>query len=204
MIDEGTVQDIDEIQKIQEPTTDVVTKPEAPAIEIEDQDDTKKLYPITQAVKEWMSKTREATPEVEILKSPTTIQREFGGNGDDLNDVLDSDEDEVTLFTTDDTLSQEQPDLLEYWENDVAPLKNYDKSEELVGTNRSKVCSEGSGCSKCQNTKVTDGKEEIEVYESKYGQNDAFLNLHRELKQQEQNASLPDHLPYRTVCCSLQ
>lgn len=35
------------------------------------------LYPITKAVKEWMTKTREKTPNVEIFKSPSTIFREL-------------------------------------------------------------------------------------------------------------------------------
>ena len=37
----------------------------------------KALYPITQAVRDWMTKTRENTPEIEILKSPHTIYKEF-------------------------------------------------------------------------------------------------------------------------------
>ncbi|XP_044763752.1 uncharacterized protein LOC123320487 isoform X2 [Coccinella septempunctata] len=52
----------------------VESKPE----ESNDQETEKeKLYPITQAVKNWMTKTRENTPEVEILKSPSKIFKEF-------------------------------------------------------------------------------------------------------------------------------
>ncbi|CAH1132083.1 unnamed protein product [Ceutorhynchus assimilis] len=155
--------------------------------------DDEKLYPITQAVKEWMSKTREATPEIEILKSPSIIQKEL------LMLNLDDDEDELTLFSS---CSSTDNDLLEYWENEItSPLKDCDG---LYAKDIDKICANVKSCDKCRTDSIkTDGgedDEEIAVYESKYGKNEAFLSL-----QKENGQPRPEHfLPNRAVCCSLQ
>ncbi|KAK5637959.1 hypothetical protein RI129_012254 [Pyrocoelia pectoralis] len=51
-------------------------------------------YPITKAVKEWMTKTRENTPDIEIFKSPNTIYKEF----------CDEDDDDVVLWSADEVI----------------------------------------------------------------------------------------------------
>lgn len=63
------------------------------------------LYPITKAVKEWMTKTRENTPEVELLKSPSEIFREF------------CEEDEVTVYSRKTSSSSFEEDVVEPYES---------------------------------------------------------------------------------------
>ncbi|XP_063930201.1 titin-like isoform X2 [Zophobas morio] len=77
-------------------------------------------YPITRAVKEWMTKTRETTPDVEILKSPSAIFKEFG-----------VDDDEVTVYTCDDRKTsvssvEEAEEVLETYES------QYGKNEDFL------------------------------------------------------------------------
>ncbi|CAH1278313.1 unnamed protein product [Diabrotica balteata] len=160
----------------------------------------KSLYPITEAVKEWMCRTRETTPEVEIFKSPMTIYKEFcdsDTNSDtevcanllsnELSASADDEEDEVTLFTTEDAKSREgsSEDLLEYWED----LKPEDTQTETVGNEKVENVDEEQG---------------LEVYESKYGKNEDFLNLQKEVREKTKT-TFPRHgnLPYRAVCCNL-
>ncbi|XP_050511621.1 uncharacterized protein LOC114339993 isoform X1 [Diabrotica virgifera virgifera] len=162
----------------------------------------KSLYPITEAVKEWMVRTRETTPEVEIFKSPMTIYKEFCDNSDTNSDTEvcgnllsnelsasadDEEEEEVTLFTTEDTKSREgsSEDLLEYWED----LKPEDTHTEEVMDEKVENADEEQG---------------LEVYESKYGKNEDFLNLQKEAREKAK-ATFPRHgnLPYRAVCCNL-
>ncbi|KAH1011584.1 hypothetical protein HUJ04_000923 [Dendroctonus ponderosae] len=179
-------------------------EPETPVEEERNvpQDD-KKLYPITQAVMEWMCKTRDATPEVEILKSPSDIQKEFGNN--EPTDHLDSDlDEEVTIFSSEETLSPEQPDLLEYWENELPVVsKDCDLSKDVTH-DASKICADSESCDKCRTDSIKQDDEQIEVYESKYGQNEAFLNLQQDIGENPKDVPHQKHLPYRGVCCSLQ
>lgn len=179
-------------------------EPETPVQEERDvpQDD-KTLYPITQAVKEWMCKTRDATPEVEILKSPSDIQKEFGNNVPTYH--LDSDlDEEVTVFLSEEALNPEQPDLLEYWENELLVVsKDCDLSKDITH-DANKICADGKSCDKCRTDSIKQDDEQIEVYESKYGQNEVFLNIQKEIGETQKDVPHQKHLPYRGVCCSLQ
>ncbi|XP_076257173.1 uncharacterized protein LOC143194353 isoform X2 [Rhynchophorus ferrugineus] len=196
---------LDETQQVDEVRAADTTVTETPAISEEDKDDVKQLYPITQAVKDWMSRTRETTPEIDILKSPSTIKREFGNNAHSeigLNSLeSDPDDDEITLFSTADDADRDQPDLLEYWddlEDDIFPKhsRNHDQTD--------RVCCGEKQCSKCRNDNLKYGDEEIEVYESKYGENEAFLNLQK-LNENEKITPRPTGaLPHRAVCCTIQ
>lgn len=143
-------------------------------------EEVKTLYPITQAVKEWMTKTRENTPEVEILKSPHTILKEVV-----LTNGHHSTDEDVVLWS----LSRESsldPDLLDCWdESDTAPAKKCDQTTpEVAGI---------------------DKEEEVEVYESKYGNNEDYLKIKAEIEEKKTNGKFPKHgnLPYRAICCSL-
>ncbi|XP_066144421.1 uro-adherence factor A-like isoform X1 [Euwallacea fornicatus] len=171
-------------------------RPQTPAEH--EQSDTK-LYPITEAVKEWMTKTREATPEVEILKSPLEIQKEFCDQL--VSDSEDVEEEEITLFSSDNT--KDENDLLEFWENDLSDVsKNCDLSKDINNYETNKVCADGKSCDKCRTDSIKEGDEEIEVYESKYGQNEAFFYLQKEVEVKP--ASHTGELPHRAACCSLQ
>ncbi|KAF5279772.1 hypothetical protein FQR65_LT15271 [Abscondita terminalis] len=74
-------------------------------------------YPITRAVKEWMTKTRENTPDVEILKSPNTIYKEFY--------VSDNDDDDVTVWSARDQI-EECEEAVEVYES------SYGKNEDFL------------------------------------------------------------------------
>ncbi|CAH1115341.1 unnamed protein product [Psylliodes chrysocephalus] len=172
---------------------------ESPVVDVIQPEDPKSLYPITEAVKEWMCRTRETTPDVEIFKSPSTIYKEFCEsdtnsdtevwNSRNLSDELSAsvEDDEITLFTTEEADKTEQgsnEDLLEYWE-DL-------KTEEKKILNKEEI------------DKNEDG-EELEVYESKYGNNEDFLKLQKEVQEKAKNINYPKHgnLPYRAICCNL-
>lgn len=159
--------------------------------------DQEKLYPITQAVKNWMSKTRENTPEVEILKSPSKIFKEFRdmeeeglANGKRNSAISESDE-EITVYSASRNDS-DAVDLLDCWENEISS-----ESERQTSID--------------EDVKIRDEDEDVLVYESKYGQNEDFLELQREIeekKKQEQDArsrNFPKHgaLPYRAICCNV-
>ncbi|XP_045469202.1 uncharacterized protein LOC123676920 [Harmonia axyridis] len=167
--------------------------------------DKEKLYPITQAVKNWMSKTRENTPEVEILKSPSKIFKEFCDMDDSTRNVLTNgkrnsaiseSDDEVTVYSASRNNSG-AADLLDCWENEISLDSNGRTSIENT---------ESKG-----NSDTNEDEEVLEVYESKYGQNEDFLELQREIeekKKQEQDArsrNFPKHgaLPYRAICCNV-
>lgn len=102
------------------------------------------LYPITQAVKDWMTKTRETTPEVEILKSPSTIYREFmevdetGSESvtltskNDEEDTKNVKDEDATLFSNW-SVSREnsvENDLLDCWEEDVVFDNTNERSKD--------------------------------------------------------------------------
>ncbi|XP_074026731.1 uncharacterized protein isoform X1 [Leptinotarsa decemlineata] len=168
-------------------------------------DDQKTRYPITKAVKEWMSKTRETTPDAEILKSPKTIYKEYcesvGGDKDtevhvfhklpDLNLSANYDDDEITLFSTKNNLSRRESgeqDLLEFWEDEVNNLNDDEKQDnvEII-------------------PKVNHREDVLEVYESKYGNNEDYLKLQKEIKETIDKTTYPKHgnLPYRAICCNI-
>ncbi|KAF5282878.1 hypothetical protein FQA39_LY17458 [Lamprigera yunnana] len=132
-------------------------------------------YPITRAVKEWMTKTRENSPDIEILKSPNTIYKEFYEND---NDASSNTEDDITVWSV-------KPD------NDITNKILYDSVCDL------------SGCDTLCNGHIEDCDEAIEVYESKYGKNEDFLKIKGEVDQRHK--SLPRHgdLPYKAICCNL-
>uniref|UniRef100_A0A1Y1KAR9 Uncharacterized protein n=1 Tax=Photinus pyralis TaxID=7054 RepID=A0A1Y1KAR9_PHOPY len=100
-------------------------------------------YPITQAVREWMTRTRENTPDVDIFKSA----RELEG-------------DEVVLWSA--------------REAETEP----------------------------KNT-IEDCEEAIEVYESRYGNNEDFLRIRSEIAEEAQRNTRRSDLPYRAICCNL-
>lgn len=135
-----------------------------------------------------MNKTRETTPDIEILKSPNTIYKEFCDN-----------DAEVTLWSVSSENILEE-DLLTCWENDLhngsVILHNNDVKEIKGSSSQSNV--------KCLNGgHVEEGEEAMEVYESKYGQNEDYLNLKAEIEQQSRNFPRHGNLPYRAICCSI-
>lgn len=165
-------------------------------IEFGDIEQPNTLYPITKAVKEWMSRTRETTPDVELLKSPNRIFEEFCDISDSDSETENGDSarkvsieltpsSDITIFNSEREQSVEQQDLLEYWEDDVQDKEN--KSE----------------------VKTTDeDEEELPVYESQYGKNEDFLRIQRKIFKQNEtwDRSSPNHasLPQRAaVCCNL-
>lgn len=163
-------------------------------------------YPITQAVKDWMVKTRESTPDVNILKSPNTILKEFcetegppknvqsnpppasetEAGGRVADGEHDDEEEEVTLFSSLDR------DLLECWENEIVP-------DPQANANTGATT----------NGFVEEAEEVVEVYESKYGKNEDFLQLRAEIEgkmgAKKTATNYPKHgnLPYRAICCSI-
>lgn len=148
-------------------------------------EDKTKLYPITQAVKEWMTKTRENTPEIELLKSPMTIKKEL------CEEIKANGDEEVVLFSTAEEWSMsretsvEETDLLDCWENDDV---------------EDKVVVNGFPEEKASET--------IEIYESKYGANEDYLKIQAEVEEKTRkinNGTFPKHgnLPYRAICCSI-
>ncbi|VEN38876.1 unnamed protein product, partial [Callosobruchus maculatus] len=143
--------------------------------------DEKTLYPITEAVKEWMCRTRETTPDVEILKSPGTIRREFQVDED--SDTItksiseELEEEEITIYSAE----RSSEDLLEYWDDE---LKEESGGESAI---------------------VTGDDAEVEVYESKYGQNEDFKNIQKEVREKtlREGVRRDGDLPHRAVCCSV-
>ncbi|XP_056633146.1 uncharacterized protein LOC130442811 isoform X1 [Diorhabda sublineata] len=158
----------------------------------------KSLYPITEAVKEWMCRTRETTPDVEIFKNPSIIYKEFCDSknsdteivlnvlSDEQSVSVEEDDEEITLFTSKDANSSDEntEDFLEYWED----LKTDDQISVKSNDDVNKI----------------DDEDELEVYESKYGKNEDFLNLQQEIRQKS-NISIPkrNDLPHRAVCCNI-
>lgn len=185
------------------------------------QDSPKTLYPITKAVKDWMTKTRENTPEIEILKSPHTIFKELQENevtqeteteevcktnGHDLTDITNGknsdNEEDITIFSSD-NLVQEQ-DLLECWENDPDLQKTSNGALKV----QKDSCVKQNGEVRKLNGKIVpdlEDEDSIEVYESKYGKNEDFLRLQAEIEEKKSTANFPKHgnLPYRAICCSI-
>lgn len=167
----------------------------------------KTLYPITEAVKEWMCRTRETTPDVEILKSPHDIYKEFCDSASETDTVVSDltalGDEEVTLFTKDNELDREgtstqQQDVMEHWEND---LGIYEFSHEPSQNENDPILMEKDR----QNSYIEQGEDVLEIYDSKYGKNEDYLNLQKELKEKVNNSNQAKHrnLPYRAICCSI-
>ncbi|KAL3270615.1 hypothetical protein HHI36_021149 [Cryptolaemus montrouzieri] len=168
-----------------------------------DETDKEKLYPITQAVKNWMSKTRENTPEVEILKSPSVIFREFREKSSEAengkrNSVISESDEEITVYSASRNDS-DSVDLLDCWENDIS-----------IHSGRKSSTEEGCDKESKMNGDNKDG-DVIEVYESKYGRNEDFLELQKEIEEKKRlendarSRNFPKHgaLPYRAICCNV-
>lgn len=173
-------------------------------------------FPITRAVKEWMSKTREITPEVELLKSPTTILKQF--KAVEASEI----DDEVTLWTLSNQDSVESgPDLLDCWDTEEITSGDVksDKDECLVEVELKMPigdCEAGQGNRKDD---VDDEKEVVEVYESRYGKNEEFVRVREEWEERSKTGNkscngsgkhpnrnvLPPtaSLPYRAICCAI-
>lgn len=169
-----------------------------------DSEEKTKLYPITQAVKNWMTKTRENTPEVDILKSPKTIKKELCEVCEDEAKVVAESEEEVVLFPKEDWEGSVEQDLLDCWENDPKlSAEDAEKPQEEVKLNGNFV----NGTKKLTNGKTSEDEEVLEIYESKYGKNEDFLKLQAEIdeKKRKLNGNFPKHgnLPYRAICCSI-
>nr|CAH7756089.1 unnamed protein product [Callosobruchus chinensis] len=152
----------------------------------EGEGDAKTLYPITEAVKEWMCRTRETTPDVEILKSPGTIRREFQVDEDSdtitksLSEELE--EEEITIYSAE----RSSEDLLEYWDDELKE----DSGGESV---------------KVKGDDDNDDDADVEVYESKYGQNEDFRKIQKEVREKtlREGVRRDGDLPHRAVCCSV-
>ncbi|XP_018332461.1 uncharacterized protein LOC108741971 [Agrilus planipennis] len=188
------------------------------------------LYPITQAVKEWMTKTRETTPDIEILKSPDVILKEFiesdseieeteTGSARDIGAIAEkipngysnhngvgevvkkmTPEEEVTLFTANDDWSLSPQTSIE--EEDL--LECWDNE---IPKNPSEI---DPVLNKKMNGKIENGFGEddddvIEEYESKYGKNEDYLKLKAEVEEQKKRMNFAKHgnLPYRAICCNI-
>lgn len=181
-------------------------------VKLENETNPKLLYPITQAVKEWMCKTRETTPDVEILKSPSTIYKEFCDSASetetDSKNISASeinvslDDEEITVFIKETEKlkegSVEKQDLLEYWENEIEVHKNIDLGLGLEANKSFKKNNYHNGY-------LEQGEDVLEIYDSKYGKNEDYVNLQKEIKEKQRNFNQPKsgNLPYRAICCSI-
>lgn len=158
----------------------------------EENKDETSLYPITKAVKDWIERTREATPEVEIFRSPCV-----GGNGVNGEDIFNAG-------------AGEEND--EYFEDDVVIFNketlNISEGKRLEGVEGIENDNETFNFKKDtieKKDEVREEEETVEVYESKYGTNEDYLKIMAEIEEKKRNGELPPHgnLPYRAICCSL-
>lgn len=181
-----------------------------------------------------MSKTRETTPEVELLKSPSTIYKEFcesdtsdsdeivqiasknaksnslavqsaDSNSERVANISDGEE-EITIFSR----KNSEPDILEFWDNDLemCPHKDCESMNNVDKVGKCHTDADHCECAKCKCDKVNrtnNGDEVLEVYDSKYGKNEDFITLQKEVrdKHNANNNCKHGQLPYRAVCCSL-
>ncbi|XP_050292715.1 titin-like isoform X2 [Anthonomus grandis grandis] len=143
---------------------------------IVEQCDGAQLPSITLAVKEWMCKTRETTPDVEILKSPEEIQKY----------LEEEEEEEDTLF------DDEKDDLLEFWDN-----LNCD--DNILQKDNSVKSVKDDAEMKCCTDKIKlENNEEVKVYDGK-NETSKFLDEENDAQKKEEK------LPHRTrACCILQ
>lgn len=183
-------------ETLNEEDTDEAVKDDAEA-------EPKTLYPITEAVKEWMCRTRETTPDVEILKSPYAIYREFCDSASETDTVVSDStalgDEEVTIFTKDiepdsEGTATQQPDLMGYWENDLG-IREF--SDRPSGNEKDPMLT--------RDQHIEQGEDVLEIYDSKYGKNEDYLNLQKEIKEKLDNSDRAKRgdLPYRAICCSI-
>ncbi|GJQ83450.1 hypothetical protein Trydic_g8577 [Trypoxylus dichotomus] len=182
----------------------------------------KPLYPITSAVKEWMTKTRETTPEIEILKSPETIYKEL------IEDTSEDDSDSETCQKN----ANGNPSPVYYL--DDQPICHYSSGDRVAKMRIPNVEDDSTICetwSMSENTSLQDedlldcwepdvvetskkeesieeGEDVLELIEKNYGKddkNDDFQRLKTEVEERKRNGAFPRHadLPYRAICCSL-
>lgn len=164
----------------------------------------KPSYPITQAVKDWMVKTKESTPDIKLLKSPNTILKEFCETEPEQAEAVPKNvqsnplppppETEGGTRVANDnevTFSSFEEDLLDCWENEVTPPLTNSADALTITTNGF----------------VEEGEDVVEVYESRYGKNEDYLRLKAEVEEatKKNSANFPKHgnLPYRAICCSI-
>lgn len=211
--------------KVSEEVEKPTEKTENNHTEVKPEEKNTNLYPITQAVKEWMTKTRENTPEIEILKSPRTIYKEFcetekaeeeETNHKIVENVTATDDktndEEITLFSTENwSMSREsslEQDLLDCWDNNAIEAGDQSDSAACNATAAQNLNGKMNGTVK----NLTNGhdveaeEDSIEVYESKYGKNEDYLKIKAEMQEKKSTTgNFPRHgnLPYRAICCSV-
>lgn len=179
---------------------------------------------ITKAVKEWMNKTRENTPEVEILKSVNEIRNEYlichdlSDSDDEIDDEMPKNVEGLPVRAksakneSDDCKRtreshEKSPDLLDCWESDIE-IKNFDN--KLIDVRKRQI-SNGhvqNGNVPEKQICVDKGEDVLEVYESVYGKNEDFLRIQKEVeekKREKKGLTYPRDggLPYRAICCSV-
>lgn len=163
---------------------------------------------ITKAVKEWMNKTRENTPEVEILKSVTEIRSEYLICNDLSDSESDVDEEmpknaeglpvHAKSVNTESECTREShensPDLLDCWEPDIE-IKNY--NNEVIDVQKRQIDTDTVQTETCE--------EVFEVYESVYGKNEDYLRICKEAREKRSlnNFARDSGLPYRAICCNV-
>lgn len=182
--------------------------------------ETEESYPITRAVKEWMTKTREHTPEIELLKSPMTILKQFASSG-----VEAVEDDELTLWTlsNQDSVETDQ-DLLDCWETEEEiVISRQAKIDDLMVEGNEfvevdlKVSNNNGEVSQGNQEVMEDGLEVLEVYESRYGKNEDFVRIRDEWEERARTTTAENNsrkqnrnvipptasLPYRAICCAI-
>ncbi|GLV37069.1 hypothetical protein CBL_02100 [Carabus blaptoides fortunei] len=154
--------------------------------------------PITRAVKEWMHRTRESTPEVEIFKRPNEIRHELLVLA---TEALD--EDVARRGGSTSRESSAVPDLLDCWE---------DASVGEVRAVQAETVEHSGTFAAPETGHIEQGEDALEMYESVYGKNADYLSIRREVdechKQSTAPGTLPKHardggLPYRAICCTV-
>ncbi|XP_065173179.1 uncharacterized protein [Atheta coriaria] len=143
-------------------------------------------YPITKAVKDWMVRTRETTPEIELLKSPRTILKE-------ISEVITTSNANIKeSWSLTPESSFEDEDLLECWDD-------LEVTTDITSNNHIEVMGDAT------TEKQKQIEASLEVYESMYGKNEDFKLIKAEIEERKRNGTLPKHggLPYRAVCCSV-
>ncbi|KAI4455207.1 hypothetical protein MML48_9g00002441 [Holotrichia oblita] len=179
----------------------------------------KPLYPITQAVKEWMTKTRETTPEIEILKSPDTIYRELiEDSSDDDTEIETGQKNGIGNPSRVGYLNQHEINArervakrlggakFENIEDDVTICETWSMSQDTSLQEDDLL-----DCWEPDVVEISRKEEPIEQGEDvltliENAQNDDSQRLKTELTEDHRrSAPFPKHgtLPYRAICCSL-
>ncbi|KAK9718257.1 hypothetical protein QE152_g23298 [Popillia japonica] len=180
----------------------------------------KPLYPITQAVKEWMSKTRETTPEIELLKSPDTIYRELiEDSSDDDTETETAQKNGIGNPSRVDYLNQHEMNYsarervakriggakFEHIEDDVTICETWSMSQDTSLQEEDLLdCWEPDVVEMSRKDEtIEQGEDVLELIEN--AQNDDSQRLKTEREHRGRSAPFPKHgtLPYRAICCSL-